>query len=157
MTEGDNVEKIPLLKLVSLLLLTVLLFSLAACAANDGVPKKAKQVFEDYLKAATSDMALAASYCNLTDQEKSAWAEVPPELSGYEIHDWVKLSDRLWVVSASLKMTEGTTTEHDSFVILLDGTYKVCPSVDNIPQDIQAGVDLSPYTPTSKLYLGEQK
>ena len=144
-------------KFIPVLLCLALLLPLSACASSDGVPKKAKQVFEDYLKAATSDMALAASYCNLTDQEKSAWAEVPPELSGYEIHEWVKLSDRLWVVSASLKMTEGTTTEHDSFVILLDGTYKVCPSVDNIPQDIQAGVDLSPYTPTSKLYLGEQK
>lgn len=144
-------------KIISVLLCLALLLSLSACASSDGVPKKAKQVFEDYLKAATSDMSLAASYCNLTDQEKSAWAEVPPELSGYEIHDWVKLSDRLWVVSASLKMVEGMTTEHDSFVILLDGTYKVCPSVDNIPQDIQAGVDLSPYTPTSKLYLGEQK
>lgn len=148
-------------KLFAILLTLSMLFTtailLAACASSDGVPKKAKQVFEDYLKAATSDMSLAASYCNLTDQEKSAWAEVPPELSGYEIHNWVKLSDRLWVVSASLKMTEGTTTEHDSFVILLDGTYKVCPGVDNIPQDIQAGVDLSPYTPTSNLYLGEQK
>lgn len=144
-------------KFIPVLLCLALLLSLSACASSDGVPKKAKQVFEDYLKAATSDMSLAASYCNLTDQEKSAWAEVPPELSGYEIHDWVKLSDRLWVVSASLKMVEGMTTEHDSFVILLDGTYKVCPGVDNIPQDIQAGVDLSPYTPTSKLYLGEQK
>ncbi len=144
-------------KFISILLCLALLLSLSACASSDDVPKKAKQVFEDYLKAATSDMSLAASYCNLTDQEKSAWAEVPPELSGYEIHDWVKLSDRLWVVSASLKMVEGMTTEHDSFVILLDGTYKVCPGVDNIPQDIQAGVDLSPYTPTSKLYLGEQK
>lgn len=144
-------------KIISVLLCLALLLSLSACASSDGVPKKAKQVFEDYLKAATSDMSLAASYCNLTDQEKSAWAEVPPELSGYEIHNWVKLSDRLWVVSASLKMVEGMTTEHDSFVILLDGTYKVCPGVDNIPQDIQAGVDLSPYTPTSNLYLGEQK
>ena len=144
-------------KFIPVLLCLALLLSLSACASSDDVPKKAKQVFEDYLKAATSDMSLAASYCNLTDQEKSAWAEVPPELSGYEIHDWVKLSDRLWVVSASLKMVEGMTTEHDSFVILLDGTYKVCPGVDNIPQDIQAGVDLSPYTPTSNLYLGEQK
>ena len=41
MTEGDNVEKIPFLKLVSLLLLTVLLFSIAACASSDCVPKKA--------------------------------------------------------------------------------------------------------------------
>ena len=65
-------------KFIPVLLCLALLLSLSACASSDGVPKKAKQVFEDYLKAATSDMALAASYCNLTDQEKSAWAEVPP-------------------------------------------------------------------------------
>lgn len=51
-------------KIISVLLCLVLLLSLAACASSDGIPKKAKQVFEDYLKAATSDMSLAASYCN---------------------------------------------------------------------------------------------
>ena len=50
----------PVSRAILILLCLVLLLSLAACAAKDGVPKEAKELFQNYLDYLKSDRIEAA-------------------------------------------------------------------------------------------------
>ena len=50
----------PVSRAILILLCLILLLSLAACAANDGVPKEAKELFQKYMDGCASDMKEAA-------------------------------------------------------------------------------------------------
>ena len=151
MTEGDNVEKIPLLKLVSLLLLTVLLFSLAACAAKDGVPKEAKELFQKYMDGCASDMKEAAKIVLFrNDADRTLFEELSPVPGTYKMLKWQKINDSLWAVEWEMP-NQIDTSKRDvswSFVILIDGQYYVARSLASVPKEMRDTFDMEPYMPT---------
>ena len=151
MTEGDNVEKIPLLKLVSLLLLTVLLFSLAACAANDGVPKEAKELFQKYMDGCASDMKEAAKIVLFRDDaDRTLFEELSPVPGTYKMLKWQKINDSLWAVEWELPDEIDANKQRTSwsFVILIDGQYYVARSLVEVPREMRDTFDMEPYMPT---------
>lgn len=151
MTEGDNVEKIPLLKLVSLLLLTVLLFSLAACAAKDGVPKEAKELFQKYMDGCASDMKEAAKIVLFRDDaDRTLFEELSPVPGTYKMLKWQKINDSLWAVEWELPDEIDANKQRTSwsFVILIDGQYYVARSLVEVPREMRDTFDMEPYMPT---------
>ena len=52
----------PVSRAILILLCLVLLLSFAACAANDSVPKEAKDLFQKYMDACATDMHEALKY-----------------------------------------------------------------------------------------------
>ena len=156
MTEGDNVEKIPLLKLVSLLLLTVLLFSLAACAANDGVPKEAKELFQKYMDGCASDMKEAAKIVLFRDDaDRTLFEELSPVPGTYKMLKWQKINDSLWAVEWENPDEVDSSKQHTcwSFVILIDGQYYVARGLAEIPRAMRDTFDMEPYMPTGNEML----
>ena len=156
MTEGDNVEKIPLLKLVSLLLLTVLLFSLAACAAKDGVPKEAKELFQKYMDACATDMHEALKYVRTVTDIDLFSADFYKATPGtYKMLKWQKINDSLWAVEWEMP-NQIDTSKRDvswSFVVLIDGQYYVARSLASVPKEMRDTFDMEPYMPTGNEML----
>ena len=144
-------EKIPLLKLVSLLLLTVLLFSLAACAANDGVPKEAKELFQKYMDGCASDMKEAAKIVLFRDDaDRTLFEESSPVPGTYKMLKWQKINDSLWAVEWEMP-NQIDTSKRDvswSFVVLIDGQYYVARSLVEVPREMRDTFDMEPYMPT---------
>lgn len=144
-------EKIPLLKLVSLLLLTVLLFSLAACAANDGVPKEAKELFQKYMDGCASDMKEAAKIVLFRDDaDRTLFEELSPVPGTYKMLKWQKINDSLWAVEWEMP-NQIDTSKRDvswSFVVLIDGQYYVARSLASVPKEMRDTFDMEPYMPT---------
>ena len=144
-------EKIPLLKLVSLLLLTVLLFSFAACTANDGVPKEAKELFQKYMDGCASDMKEAAKIVLFRDDaDRTLFEELSPVPGTYKMLKWQKINDSLWAVEWEMP-NQIDTSKRDvswSFVVLIDGQYYVARSLASVPKEMRDTFDMEPYMPT---------
>ena len=149
-------EKIPLLKLVSLLLLTVLLFSLAACAANDDVPKEAKELFQKYMDGCASDMKEVAKIVLFRDDaDRTLFEESSPVPGTYKMLKWQKINDSLWAVEWENPDEVDSSKQHTcwSFVILIDGQYYVARGLAEIPRAMRDTFDMEPYMPTGNEML----
>ena len=149
-----------MLKLVSLLLLTVLLFSLAACAAKDGVPKEAKELFQKYMDGCASDMKEAAKIVLFRDDaDRTLFEELSPVPGTYKMLKWQKINDSLWAVEWELPDEIDANKQRTSwsFVILIDGQYYVARSLVEVPREMRDTFDMEPYMPTGDEMLPEFK
>lgn len=83
--------------LIVLSFVLVVAILLAACAANDGVPKEAKELFQKYMDACGTDMKEAAKYVRFVDETRRTMTEDSPAVPGkYKMLKWQKINDSLW-------------------------------------------------------------
>ena len=147
-------------KLFAILLTLSMLFTtailLAACAANDGVPKEAKELFQKYMDACGTDMKEAAKYVRFVDETQRTMTEDSPAVPGkYKMLKWQKINDSLWAVEWEMP-NQIDTSKRDvswSFVVLIDGQYYVARGLAEIPRAMRDTFDMEPYMPTGNEML----
>lgn len=146
----------PVSRAILILLCLVLLLSFAACAANDGVPKEAKELFQKYMDACGTDMKEAAKYVRFVDETRRTMTEDSPAVPGkYKMLKWQKINDSLWAVEWE-KPNQIDTSKRDvswSFVVLIDGQYYVARSLVEVPRAMRDTFDMEPYMPTGNEML----
>lgn len=147
-------------KLFAILLTLSMLFTtailLAACAAKDGVPKEAKELFQKYMDACGTDMKEAAKYVRFVDETRRTMTEDSPAVPGkYKMLKWQKINDSLWAVEWENPDEVDSSKQHTcwSFVILIDGQYYVARSLASVPKEMRDTFDMEPYMPTGNEML----
>ena len=142
-------------KLFAILLTLSMLFTtavlLAACAANDGVPKEAKELFQKYMDGCASDMKEAAKIVLFRDDaDRTLFEESSPVPGTYKMLKWQKINDSLWAVEWELPDEIDANKQRTSwsFVILIDGQYYVARSLVEVPREMRDTFDMEPYMPT---------
>lgn len=142
--------------LIVLSFVLVVAILLAACAANDGVPKEAKELFQKYMDACGTDMKEAAKYVRFVDETRRTMTEDSPAVPGkYKMLKWQKINDSLWAVEWE-KPNQIDTSKRDvswSFVVLIDGQYYVARSLVEVPREMRDTFDMEPYMPTGNEML----
>lgn len=129
-----------------LLLVTVFVFILCGCASEPD----ARDVYEDYLELAEVSLSAAINkYCHYERIEiyHMAW-DTPEYMTSHEILNWEQLSDNLW--AAKIRYTspiggEDVASEGTNFVGLIQGTYKIFISIEEVPYFLTEGLDLEEY------------
>lgn len=141
----------PVSRAILILLCLVLLLSLAACAANDGVPKEAKELFQKYMDACATDMHEALKYVRTVTDIDLFSADFYKATPGtYKMLKWQKINDSLWAVEWEMP-NQIDTSKRDvswSFVVLIDGQYYVARSLVEVPREMRDTFDMEPYMPT---------
>ena len=147
-------------KLFAILLTLSMLFTtavlLAACAANDGVPKEAKELFQKYMDGCASDMKEAAKIVLFRDDaDRTLFEESRPVPGTYKMLKWQKINDSLWAVEWENPDEVDSSKQHTcwSFVILIDGQYYVARGLAEIPRAMRDTFDMEPYMPTGNEML----
>lgn len=147
-------------KLFAILLTLSMLFTtailLAACAANDGVPKEAKELFQKYMDGCASDMKEAAKIVLFRDDaDRTLFEESSPVPGTYKMLKWQKINDSLWAVEWENPDQVDSSKQHTcwSFVILIDGQYYVARGLAEIPREMRDTFDMEPYMPTGNEML----
>ena len=147
-------------KLFAILLTLSMLFTtavlLAACAANDGVPKEAKELFQKYMDGCASDMKEAAKIVLFRDDaDRTLFEESSPVPGTYKMLKWQKINDSLWAVEWENPDEVDSSKQHTcwSFVILIDGQYYVARGLAEIPRAMRDTFDMEPYMPTGNEML----
>ena len=147
-------------KLFAILLTLSMLFTtailLAACAANDGVPKEAKELFQKYMDGCASDMKAAAQIVLFRDDADRTLFEASSPVPGtYKMLKWQKINDSLWAVEWENPDEVDSSKQHTcwSFVILIDGQYYVARSLASVPKEMRDTFDMEPYMPTGNEML----
>lgn len=142
-------------KLFAILLTLSMLFTtailLAACAANDGVPKEANDLFQKYMDACATDMHEALKYVRtVTDIDLSSADFYKATPGTYKMLKWQKINDSLWAVEWENPDEVDSSKQHTcwSFVILIDGQYYVARSLASVPKEMRDTFDMEPYMPT---------
>ena len=138
-------------KFISVLLCLALLLFLAACAANDGVPKEAKELFQKYMDACATDMHEAFKYVrNVTDIDLLSADFYKATPGTYKMLKWQKINDSLWAVEwESPNLADPSQGDIGwSFVILIDGQYYVARNLTEVPREMRDTFDIEPYMPT---------
>lgn len=142
-------------KLFAILLTLSMLFTtailLAACAANDSVPKEAKELFQKYMDGCAGDMKAAAQIVLFRDDaDRELFEESSPVPGTYKMLKWQKINDSLWAVEWELPDEIDANKQHTSwsFVILIDGQYYVARSLASVPKEMRDTFDMEPYMPT---------
>lgn len=146
------------LVLLSFILITVIL--LAACAAKDGVPKEAKELFQKYMDACASDMKEAAKMVLFrNDTDRTMFEESSPVPGTYKMLKWQTINDSLWAVEWELPDEIDANKQRTSwsFVILIDGQYYVARSLASVPKEMRDTFDMEPYMPTGDQMLPDFK
>ena len=141
----------PVSRAILILLCLALLLSLAACAANDGVPKEAKELFQKYMDACASDIKEAAKMVLFrNDTDRTMFEESSPVPGTYKMLKWQTINDSLWAVEWELPDEIDANKQRTSwsFVILIDGQYYVARSLASVPNEIRDTFDMEPYMPT---------
>lgn len=142
------------LVLLSFLLITAIL--LTSCAANDGVPKEAKELFLKYMDACATDMHEALKYVRTVTDIDLFSADFYKATPGtYKMLKWQKINDSLWAVEWEMP-NQIDTSKRDvswSFVVLIDGQYYVARSLASIPKEMRDTFDMEPYMPTGNEML----
>ena len=137
------------LVLLSFLLITAIL--LTSCAANDGVPKEAKELFQKYMDACATDMHEALKYVRTVTDIDLFSADFYKATPGtYKMLKWQKINDSLWAVEWEMP-NQIDTSKRDvswSFVVLIDGQYYVARSLASVPKEMRDTFDMEPYMPT---------
>lgn len=147
-------------KLFAILLTLSMLFTtavlLAACAANDGVPKEAKELFQKYMDGCAGDMKEAAKIVLFRDDaDRTLFEESSPVPGTYKMLKWQKINDSLWAVEWENPDEVDSSKQHTcwSFVILIDGQYYVARGLAEIPRAMRDTFDMEPYMPTGNEML----
>ena len=147
-------------KLFAILLTLSMLFTtavlLAACAANDGVPKEAKQLFQKYMDGCANDLHEAAKVVLFTDDaERVSFEDDAPIPGTYKVLEWRKISDSLWAVDweSPDEFNPNKQTSGWSFVVLIDGQYYVTRGLASVPKEMRDAFDTEPYMPTGDQML----
>lgn len=142
-------------KLFAILLTLSMLFTtailLAACAANDGVPKEAKELFQKYMDSCATDMHEALKYVRtVTDIDLSSADFYKATPGTYKMLKWQKINDSLWAVEwESPNLADPSQGDISwSFVVLIDGQYYVARSLVEVPREMRDTFDMEPYMPT---------
>lgn len=142
------------LVLLSFLLITAIL--LTSCAANDGVPKEAKELFQKYMDACATDMHEALKYVRTVTDIDLFSADFYKATPGtYKMLKWQKINDSLWAVEWEMP-NQIDTSKRDvswSFVVLIDGQYYVARSLASVPKEMRDTFDMEPYMPTGNEML----
>lgn len=142
------------LVLLSFLLITAIL--LTSCAANDGVPKEAKELFQKYMDACATDMHEALKYVRTVTDIDLFSADFYKATPGtYKMLKWQKINDSLWAVEWEMP-NQIDTSKRDvswSFVVLIDGQYYVARSLASVPKEMWDTFDMEPYMPTGNEML----
>lgn len=136
---------------ILILLCLILLLSLAACAAKDGVPKEAKELFQKYMDGCASDLHAAAELVLFTnDAERVRFEDGSPIPGTYKVLEWQKISDSLWAVNweSPDEVNTSKQTSGWSFVVLIDGQYYVARNLVEVPREMRDTFDIEPYMPT---------
>ena len=150
----------PVSRAILILLCLVLLLSFAACAAKDGVPKEAKELFQKYMDACASDMKEAAKIVLFRDDaDRTLFEELSPVPGTYKMLKWQKISDSLWAVDweSPDEFNPNKQTSGWSFVVLIDGQYYVARGLASVPKEMRDAFDTEPYMPTGDQMLPEFK
>ena len=141
----------PVSRAILILLCLILLLSLVACAANDGVPKEAKELFQKYMDACATDMHEALKYVRTVTDIDLFSADFYKATPGtYKMLKWQKINDSLWAVEWEMP-NQIDTSKRDvswSFVVLIDGQYYVARSLASVPKEMRDTFDMEPYMPT---------
>lgn len=145
-------------KFCSLFICVFLLFSLAACAPSDGIPKEAKKLFQNYLDYLKSDRVEAAKLIIFKDDaERKDFEESPPSISTFKILKWEKINDSIWAVqwesTRPNSQSEAVVYTNWSFVLLRDGQYIIARSLASVPRVFRDTFDIEPYIPTDGTML----
>jgi len=142
------------LVLLSFLLITAIL--LTSCAANDGVLKEAKELFQKYMDACATDMHEALKYVRTVTDIDLFSADFYKATPGtYKMLKWQKINDSLWAVEWEMP-NQIDTSKRDvswSFVVLIDGQYYVARSLASVPKEMRDTFDMEPYMPTGNEML----
>ena len=142
------------LVLLSFLLITAIL--LTSCAANDGVPKEAKELFQKYMDACATDMHEALKYVRTVTDIDLFSADFYKATPGtYKMLKWQKINDSLWAMEWEMP-NQIDTSKRDvswSFVVLIDGQYYVARSLASVPKEMRDTFDMEPYMPTGNEML----
>ena len=142
------------LVLLSFLLITAIL--LTSCAANDGVPKEAKELFQKYMDACATDMHEALKYVRTVTDIDLFSADFYKATPGtYKMLKWQKINDSLWAVEWEMP-NQIDTSKRDvswSFVVLIDGQYYVARSLASVPKEMRDTFDMEPYMSTGNEML----
>ena len=139
---------------LSFLLITAIL--LTSCAANDGVPKEAKELFQKYMDGCASDMKEAAKIVLFRDDaDRTLFEGSSPVPGTYKMLKWQKINDSLWAVEWENPDEVDSSKQHTcwSFVILIDGQYYVARGLAEIPRAMRDTFDMEPYMPTGNEML----
>ena len=142
------------LVLLSFLLITAIL--LTSCAANDGVPKEAKELFQKYMDACATDMHEALKYVRTVTDIDLFSADFYKATPGtYKMLKWQKINDSLWAVEWEMPNQIDTSKRDVSwnFVVLIDGQYYVARSLASVPKEMRDTFDMEPYMPTGNEML----
>ena len=134
---------------LSFLLITAILLS--SCAANDGVPNEAKELFQKYMDACASDIKEAAKMVLFrNDTDRTMFEESSPVPGTYKMLKWQTINDSLWAVEWELPDEIDVNKQRTSwsFVILIDGQYYVARSLASVPKEMRDTFDMEPYMPT---------
>lgn len=136
------------------IMLWALVFCILGGCANQKDPR---DVYEDYLAAAMTSCANAtAKYCHYEREQYRQMSEESTDyFTGYEIQSWEQLSDELWV--ANLRFTciyaGEAVIDATNFVGIIDGEYYVMTSIEEVPVDLLADVDIDEYTSPAEIIV----
>ena len=128
------------------LILMVAVFAIVMCGCAS--EPTARDVYEDYLEMAEVSLSAAINkYCHYERIEMyhMAW-DTPEYMASHEIVSWEQLSDNLW--AARLRYTpngKDVVIEGTNFVGLIQGTYKVFISIEEVPFFLTEGLDVQKY------------
>lgn len=131
---------------INRLILLVVVFSLALCGCAS--EPSARDIYNDYLELAEVSLSAAINkYCHYERIEiyHMAW-DTPEYMESHEVLSWDQLSDNLW--AARIRYTssfDGKASEGTNFVGLIQGTYKIFISIEEVPYFLTEGLDLEKY------------
>ena len=123
------------------LLIALVVILLTACNLRyypADIPRDAVDFYCDYLDALRDGFTdeLAATYLYSYENEPEAFVG-QYKVSKYEITAWTPVYENLWAVTAILYVEDyNETTEGTNYIAKIDGQYKVCRNVTEIPDSL---------------------
>ena len=131
---------------VKYLILAVTIFAVVLCGC--GSEPDARDVYEDYLEMAKTDLGAAISkYCyyERSDVFHMVW-DTKEYMVSYELLDWEQINDNLWTAKGIyVSSLDGEPLEIRNFIGLFNGTYKIMVSIEEVPDFLTDGLDLEKY------------
>lgn len=129
----------------------VLLFVLHGCGMKQ-VPDNIQSLYINYLDTCKTDRRVAVeNFCHYEDLNHKAMAlESVDYIQSYEVQNWEKITDELWVVTTFIKdrsFPTGNTVIN--FVGKVGDEYWVMTHVNQVPDELKKHIqDIGKYTPT---------
>ena len=117
------------------------------CGCSSQLSKE-QQYYVDYLEMAKEDQAGAnIQYVHYEDDLYREMAAVDANLvTEYEIYEWLKASESLWIVDVKIcsqLLPDGIRVYN--FVGYIDGKLRVMQNIEQIPEYLKEGLNLDAY------------